>query len=208
MDLKDFPHLKEMNLQWTAVTGDIRDIGENDFSSLEKLILPKGVYGGVGCKFQNISDANNLVRVAHLLKKQRQLEMRGWYGTLSRDSPDWYESVEENEPPFCVSFVEAASRTGYRWGPHLSFSNPCEVNWLDPAPDTGSEDYARYVRKAQRIEDEVTMYKGFFRPPTEEEYQRLVDGHFEERKHNESDDDSLWDLYNDNESDEEWLRHS
>ncbi len=46
MDLADFPHLKTINLNETAVTGDIRDIGENDFSSLEDLYLPKGVFGG------------------------------------------------------------------------------------------------------------------------------------------------------------------
>ena len=37
MDLADFPHLKELHLFVTNVTGDIRDIGENDFSSLEDL---------------------------------------------------------------------------------------------------------------------------------------------------------------------------
>lgn len=41
MDLADFPHLKELGLEETGVTGDIRDIGDNDFSSLE-------VYGGFG----------------------------------------------------------------------------------------------------------------------------------------------------------------
>ena len=45
MDLADFPHLEELYLRYTAVTGDIRDIAENDFSSLESLSLPKGVYG-------------------------------------------------------------------------------------------------------------------------------------------------------------------
>ncbi len=48
MDLADFPHLKVLNLLRTAVTGDIRDIVEHDFSSLEQLILPKSVYGGRG----------------------------------------------------------------------------------------------------------------------------------------------------------------
>ena len=34
MDLADFPHLKKLDLGETAVIGDIRDIGENDFPSL------------------------------------------------------------------------------------------------------------------------------------------------------------------------------
>ncbi len=48
MDLADFPHLKVLNLVQTAVTGDIRDVGENDFPSLGLLKLPKSVYGGTG----------------------------------------------------------------------------------------------------------------------------------------------------------------
>ena len=35
MDLADFPHLKKLALQWTDVTGDIREIGKRDFSELE-----------------------------------------------------------------------------------------------------------------------------------------------------------------------------
>jgi hypothetical protein len=98
----------------------------------------------------------------------------------------------------------------------ISISNQCEVNWLEPEPDRESKYYARYARKTQKIEDEVTMYKGFFQPPTREEYQRLVDEYVEgiplveerDANHDESDNDSLWDLYNDNESDDEWLRRS
>jgi hypothetical protein len=39
MDLADFPHLKNLDLWGTAVTGDIRDIGENDFTALKNLEL-------------------------------------------------------------------------------------------------------------------------------------------------------------------------
>ena len=69
MDLADFPHLKQLNLESTAVTGDIRDIGLSDFPSLEELDLPKGVYGGKGYELQLISDAPDLMRAVYLLKK-------------------------------------------------------------------------------------------------------------------------------------------
>ena len=39
MDLADFTNLKDLFLPVTAVTGDIRDIGESDFPSLEELDL-------------------------------------------------------------------------------------------------------------------------------------------------------------------------
>jgi hypothetical protein len=98
MDLADFPCLKELNLRDTPVTGDIRDIGENDFSSLEQLSLPKGVYGGMGYEFQLISDALDLVRAVYLFHKQRPglIDIASWYGHLSEDSPNWYESVDES----------------------------------------------------------------------------------------------------------------
>jgi hypothetical protein len=185
MDLADFPHLKGLDLDGTAVTGDIRDIGCNDFSSLESLDLPKGVYGGLGCEFRRISDAPDLVRTVYLFKKQHPtLKMNtSWYGKLSSDSPDRYESVDEDEDddealPFHICFVGAGSRIGYRWE-NVDSTNPCEVNWLDPEPDRESGDYVEYVKKLHDIQVEVGMYRGFHQPPTEEEYNRLCD-RFEE----------------------------
>ena len=178
MDLADFPWLKELDLPDTAVTGDIRDIGETDFSSLEQLILPKEVYGISGYELQRISDAPELIRAVYLLKKQRPalIDIILWYVQLSEDSPDWYESVEDDDyiypPPFLIQFVTAGSRVGYRWRTH---SNPCEVNWLDPEPDRDSSDYEQYIVKLRLIESEVDFYRGFHQPPTEEEYRRLIE---------------------------------
>jgi hypothetical protein len=175
MDLADFPHLKELDLDVTAVTGDIRDIGENDFPSLEDLDLPKGVYGGSFYELQRISDAPDLIRAVYLLKKQRPaLIMSSWYGKLSEDSPDWYEPVDDFDyPPLLIHFVQAGSRTGYRWISDYG-DVPCEVNWLDPEPDRESSGYDDYIKEMQEIEDEVTTYRGFHQPPTEEEYQNYA----------------------------------
>jgi hypothetical protein len=166
MDLADFPHLKELDLEGTAVTGDIRDIGENDFSSLKELDLPKGVYGGRGCEFERISDGPDLIMAICLLNEQRQTRgilFTRWFVKLSEDSPDWYDSAEEletdDDPPFCICFVRAGSRLGYRWET-IDDNDPCEVNWLDPEPDRESGEY-------------VDLYRGFHQPPTEEEYHRL-----------------------------------
>jgi hypothetical protein len=182
MDMADFPHLKVLNLAWSAVEGDIRDIRENDFSSLEQsLFLPKGVYGGKGYELQRISDVTELVRAVYLLNKQRPfLLVDGLIGTLSYDSPDRYGSLEGDDtphdtPPFDIFFVKAGPRLGYRWETHC---NPCEVNWLDPepreylAPYKYSTPYG-YIEELEEIEGQVTMYKGFHEPPTEEEYHRL-----------------------------------
>ena len=175
MDLADFPHLKELDLLRTAVTGDIRDIGENDFSSLKELTLPTGVYGDRGSELQRISEAPDLVRAVYLLKKQLPaLKMGYWYARLSQDSPDWYESddYDGDIPPFIIYLVKAGSRNGYRWG--TENGNPCEVIWLDPVPDRESDGYAKYIEELQVINSQVHMYRGFHQPPTEEEYSRLI----------------------------------
>ena len=178
MDLADFPHLKELDLEDTAVTGDIRDIGENDFSALEYLALPQGIYGAVGYELQHISDAPDLARSAYLLKKQHPLlNMKYWYGILSEDSPDWYVSADEDNdtPPFKIRLVQVGSRIGYQW--ETDNGDKCQVNWLDPEPDRESTGYMRiqtkYALKIQEIESEIEFYRGFHRPPTEEEYDRL-----------------------------------
>jgi hypothetical protein len=182
MDLADFPHLKVLYLDRSAVTGDIRDIGENDFSSLEELILPKSVYGGNGHELQRISDAPKLVRAVYLLSKQRPTlsMLKYWRGYLSRDSPDWYESAFfEDErrlsPPFDIGFVQAASRVGYRWETLVPNGNCCEVNWLDPEPDRESSDYAECIEELQKLERRVNFYRGFHQPPTAEEFRRLIE---------------------------------
>ena len=177
MDLADFPRLKKLNLRGTLATGDIRDIGENDFPSLEYLNLERGVYGGFGYQLQRISDAPDVTRAVYLLNKQRPLSgtisIEKCYGTLSEDSPDWYESEDLFPTPFYIRFVQAGPRIGYRWQTGYYEGSPCEVNWLDPEPNRESSDYGQYIEEFQKIENEVGFYKGFHQPPTEEEYDRL-----------------------------------
>jgi hypothetical protein len=182
MDLADFPHLKELDLDCTAVTGDIRDTSENDFSSLEKLTLPRGVYGGLVCEIQRISDAPDLMRSVNLFYKQRPaLKMGFWCGKLSVGSPDWYELRNVYfTPPFCIKLVQAGSRAGYRWEasyhgrtPHANCKFCGEVNWLDPEPDPESDGYENYTEELEEINSKVHFYKGFHQPPTEEEYNQL-----------------------------------
>lgn len=194
MDLADFPRLKALNLTGTAVTGDIRDIGENDFSSLEELMLPKGVYGGRGYEMQRISDAPDLIGAVYLFKKQRpSLKMDwDWFAYLSRDSPDWYDRADDDtamSPPFRVCFVQAGSRIGYRWeGGYHNVCPPCEVNWLDPEPESGSREYEDYVSGYRRIQREISLYRGHYEPPTEEQYIIL----YEEVRF-QGDDEDYWD---------------
>jgi hypothetical protein len=193
MDLADFLHLKQLDLDDTAVTGDIRDIGDNDFSSLEHLILPKGVYGGNYYELQSIADATDLVRSLYLLKKRRPTLaiLKEWHGDLSADSPDWYAPEDEDTDsfPFYIQFVKAGSRLGYQWRRWETYNNNrCEVNWLDPEPDRGTSDYGKYIEELEQINSEVCMFRGFHHPPTEEEYNRLIEEYEDESEESEESD--------------------
>jgi hypothetical protein len=183
IDLADFPQLRVLDLEGTAVTGDIRDMGKDDFSKLEQLYLPSTIYGGQDYEFHRISDAHELMRALYQIKKQHpSLIVNGWHGKLSEDSPDWYGWDEEHEidedcasPPFWISLVEAGNRIGYQWKDDIG-ENYCEVNWLDPVPDEESSDYEEFLDDLQQIENEqVDFYKGYHQPPKQEEYDRLVE---------------------------------
>eukprot|EP00984_Skeletonema_dohrnii_P010773 scaffold4233_cov142-Skeletonema_dohrnii-CCMP3373.AAC.16 len=170
MDLADFPRLKELDLDETAVTGDVREIGEQDFLALETLVLPDGVYGGKGYEFQNISDAADVAKAVYSIKKQRpSLLLDEWYGRLSSHSPDWYDDGFERAPLF-ICLVEAGTRVGYQW--ESVHNQSCEVIWLDPEPEEESSGYEEYIEKLHDIESRV-FFPGFFQPPTEDELDRI-----------------------------------
>ena len=177
MDLADFPHLKELNLRFTAVTGDIREIHESDSSALESLSLPDTVYGGSGHALQRISDAPEVISTLYSIRKQRPNLLNYWCGKLSGDSPDWYyvdDDYYDNIAPLYIVFVQAGPRIGYRWESDTTDTPiPCEVNWLDPEPGRESHDYEKYTKELQEVEGQVDIYRGFHQPPTEEEYDRL-----------------------------------
>ena len=198
MVLADFPLLKELDLYGTAVTGDVRDIGENDFSNLEKLRLPFGVvgscrFGGHGYKFQHIADVPSIVNAYFRLKRRAkplfsEMTGLGYCWKLSEQSPDYYAAREEAllHPPLCVSFEKVGTRLGWRWT-NLYFGDDgdddddddeieyhsCEINWLDPEPGREDDDYEAYVEELTSIQEEITFYRGYHQPPTEEEYLRL-----------------------------------
>eukprot|EP00577_Skeletonema_sp_RCC1716_P023483 CAMPEP_0113428750 /NCGR_PEP_ID=MMETSP0013_2-20120614/32045_1 /TAXON_ID=2843 ORGANISM="Skeletonema costatum, Strain 1716" /NCGR_SAMPLE_ID=MMETSP0013_2 /ASSEMBLY_ACC=CAM_ASM_000158 /LENGTH=213 /DNA_ID=CAMNT_0000317351 /DNA_START=385 /DNA_END=1027 /DNA_ORIENTATION=+ /assembly_acc=CAM_ASM_000158 len=166
MDLADFPRLKELNLFQTAVIGDVRDVGERDFVTLETLTLPSGVYGGCHYEFERISDAPDVISALYSLKKTTPVSMDEMFlAKLSEDSPDWYAS----SAPIFIAFVQAGSRVGYRW--ETERGAPCEVIWLDPEPgqESSGSDYEQYIEELRTIEQQ-TFYRGFLQPPTEDEY--------------------------------------
>eukprot|EP00985_Skeletonema_marinoi_P006901 scaffold3013_cov112-Skeletonema_marinoi.AAC.7 len=182
MDLADFPHLKELELHDTAVTGDIRDIGVHDFPALESLCLPDTVHGGSEYKFQQISKVPSFMHTVHLLLQRtptlfsKTCLSTAFNWTLSEDSPDWYEEDESEirDPPFHLQFVRAGSRRGWSWCTSGYNYFSCEIHWLDPEPSCEIGDYGTYIDELQGVEHFVDFYRGYYQPPTEEEYHRLL----------------------------------
>jgi len=197
MDLADFPRLKELELREINVSGDIQDIGENDFPALETLCLPDTVYGGDYYEFQSIAKVSDFMSRIYPLAKQRDSKLlQDFHWQLSRDSPDWYWYDGDDDqipPPFDFELIIISSRIGWRWKSTAYFSddddsmgggveeiNCCEINWLDPEPDRESDDYIEYIHHLDALQDEMTFYRGYYQPPTEDEYYRLCYGDVED----------------------------
>jgi hypothetical protein len=179
MDLADFPHLRVLDLRDTDVTGDIRDIYENDFPSLESLRLPTSVRGGRCYEFHSISEVPSFMHAIHRLL-QRNPNFFEWelsYAfdwTLSEQSPDRYDRVSGSpEPPFDLQMIHAGPRLGWSW---CSGHQLCEINWLDPEPSSESSDYEAYMEEMHRIQHHIFLYKGYNKPPNAIEYRRLCEG--------------------------------
>eukprot|EP00984_Skeletonema_dohrnii_P012948 scaffold5305_cov68-Skeletonema_dohrnii-CCMP3373.AAC.1 len=195
MDLADFPLLKVLNLTESAVTGDIGQIGQNDFMAIETIELPSGVYGGTYYKFQRISDVPGVVHAIYRLMKRTPTIFRDFHlrnsqhqlllWKLSADSSDFYRQNYQHRngfirPPFNVGFVRVGSRLGWCWysGDLWSVRDgclSCEINWLDPEPSSECSDYELYVKELQDVQKFMRFYRGFHLPPTEMEYNQLLD---------------------------------
>eukprot|EP00984_Skeletonema_dohrnii_P037380 scaffold39397_cov233-Skeletonema_dohrnii-CCMP3373.AAC.2 len=180
MDLADFPRLKVLGLWGTATTGDVRDIDEDDFPALESLGLPTTVCGGMYYEFQLISEVPSFMQAIHLLLQRtptlfkEDLLTRAFGWCLSLDSPDRYDYSHHEGipfPPFFLQIIRAGSRLGWSW---YSDDHSCEINWLDPEPSSESGDYETYIEEVRSLRWRVNFYRGYHVPPTEDEYNRLL----------------------------------
>ena len=216
MDLADFPCLKRLDLRSTRVTGDIRDINENDFKVLESLELSRTVYGGNRYAFQTIAEVPDFMRRIYPLAKRMKID-KSW--RLSNESPDFYDDPNEVDreddrkddqipPPFVCELVKVGTfRIGWRWTccfpngrwedlvfPYeeeniwsnidyvekVELASSCEINWLEPEPERDSSDYEEYIRQLRSLQEEISFFRGYHNPPTEDEYNQLRHEHFGE----------------------------
>ena len=60
---------------------------------------------------------------------------------------------------------------GWRW---KNFQGDmCEINWIDPEPEKGTEKYESYAQDLIYVTRKSDFYKGYHQPPTEEAYKEL-----------------------------------
>ncbi|CAJ1935191.1 unnamed protein product [Cylindrotheca closterium] len=172
MSLSKFPHLEELSLLRTKITGDIRDIGDNDFVALKKVDFGGYVYGGG--HMDRIEDAADLMLARYRMKKRSPslFVHRRW--SLIETSPQHYgfDGHHSREPPFYVEFVEAGPRLGWRWTNCVS-GGSCESHWLDPEPDPIDPEYEVYLKDLEYVQRDADFYKGFNIPPTQMEHDEL-----------------------------------
>ena len=104
---------------------------------------------------------------------------------LSKDSPDWYDEDDGPMPPLEIQLVFAEELLcGWRWCcSDIDWDDEivhnCEVNWLDPEPlaksmVTQSTIFDSFYNVSMHsIDSKTDFYRGYYEPPTEEEYRRL-----------------------------------
>ena len=188
MDLADFPHLKNLILSGTSVTGDVRDIRTSDFPSASELLFPRTVVGGACYMFQSIYEVPSFMQAIHALMHRIPAFRRNITWRLSKDSPDWYDRDGFGpRPPLTLQVVKAGPRLGWTWfgepsGIFCDRSFYCEINWLDPEPISEGSDYEIYVEELQRIEKRIDVFKGHYEPPTEEEFRRMCEEYMQSRR--------------------------
>ena len=70
------------------------------------------------------------------------------------------------------------SRRGWSWCSYdyKDECHSCEINWLDPEPSSESDDYEAYMKKLQRLEQRIDFFRGYYEPPTVQQYRRLCEG--------------------------------
>jgi hypothetical protein len=173
MTLADFPKLQKIDLTGTKVTGDIRDIGPNDFISIKEMNLSDTIHGGGN--FVTIEDAPEIMLAHHNLKKRHPSLIQSRYWFLSYNSPQRYDYAghSSRQPPLRVEFVKAGSRLGWRWTNGVK-GGSCETQWLDPEPNSTDEGYEKYLQELKHsINNDVDIFRGFNKsPPNQQEHMR------------------------------------
>ena len=185
MSLANLPSLSLLNLHNCSFEGDIRDIEPHHFPSLKILkIGDTHIYGRPGTKFMSIDDASVFFgawsRVLSHSRSMATIEGGGKlpWAVLDKSSAEYYEAgrwtVFGRHPPFTATMIRVGQRLGYRW--RNQSGQACDICWLGPEPSSDDADYDAYWASLYQLERKHrhSIYRGFSRPPTREEWQQIA----------------------------------
>ncbi len=92
-------------------------------------------------------------------------------------------------PPFYLQLVHAGSRLGWSWLAigewefgSLRKEYVCEINWLDPDPESKQHEKCgrRFddtcIPTLNGVQDKIAFYGGYYDPSNELEYRSLCEG--------------------------------
>lgn len=188
LDLARFPQLQEVSLNSTAVSGDVREVGEGDFPALQEIGLSSDDhFYGIGA-LSSIRHAFAVMRGRYFLTRNSTAvcPLTPFPLYLDSSSPDFYYGrpqqrlyASELDPPFSVETIVAGNlrRRGYRWSNLLG--GCCDIVWFDPEPsnEDGSS-HAAYLMDLEIImEDTSTLFQGMTEPPSLETYRKVSRSH-------------------------------
>ena len=185
VSLANLESLSLLNLQNCSFEGDIRDIQPHQFPSLKILkIIDTCIYGRPGTKFMSIDDASVFFgawsRVLSHSRPMATIQGGGKlpWAVLDKSSAEYYEAgrwtVFARHPPFIATMIRVGQRLGYRW--RNQSGQACDICWLDPEPSSDDADYDAYWASLYQLERKHrhSIYRGYIRPPTREEWQQIA----------------------------------
>ena len=184
MSLANLTSLSLLNLQnCSNVEGDVRDIESHHFPSLKILKMwNTRIYGRPGTKLMSVDDASVFFSAwGRVLSHPRPMaSIDGGklpWAELDKSSAEHYEAgrwtVFARHPPFIATMIRVGQRLGYRW--KNKSGQACDIRWLDPEPSSDDTDYDAYWASLYQLEQTHlhSIYRGFSRPPTKEEWQQI-----------------------------------
>jgi len=176
--LASFTRLKSLDVRYTRVTGDVREIGLADFPCLmEKCRLGREVYGGwaisrivdapevmeAWCRFAIRNPGISIDRL-RLLDEVLDLQVDGFF------------------PPRYLEVVRFGPRCGWRWTSRVE--RHCKIHWINSEPRPDDNGYDEYVGDlADKMNGPTSIYRGLLVPPSIEDHNIMLSESTEEHDH-------------------------
>ena len=175
--LASFTRLKSLDVRYTRVTGDVREIGLADFPCLmEKFRLGREVYGGWAI--------NRIVDAPEVMEAWCRFAIRN--PGISIDRLRLLDEVLDLHvdgvfSPRYLEVVRFGPRCGWRWTSRVE--RHCEIHWINSEPRPDDNGYDEYVGDLADKNGLTSIYRGLLVPPSIEDHNIMLSESTEEHDH-------------------------